>query len=344
MNNPKKIDLHLPRHWNLCSTEQLELIADVIREQVERQDRYHPFDMRNVKVALFFALSGLEIVAAPDTRLDLSEQYYLCRMQDDEDSGTFPLYLWQINYWLTPKAKTDARKSAEYIAQGAGLLDWIDNENGAFLTRFPYPVIRRRRAWWRSKKVFSGPANDLDGFSWAQYRFASDMMQTYTRLSNSLLKMQQRGTFTDEQMQRQMENVSSARTMFLATIFNGTTDYVDSNTGMVKHDFHYELNQWETNQSYFRDFPETAWQVILFWWTGVMHTLAHRYRHVFKVQPIKSQKPTTPLEIYTATTATMQKYAGLTEDQVNNQSYSLVLEHLERLTVENEEMEKIRKK
>ena len=75
-----------------------------------------------------------------------------------------------------------------------------------------------------------------------------------------------------------------------------------------------------------------------------MHNLAHRYRHVFKVQPVKSQKPTTPLEIYTATTATMQKYAGLTEDQVNNQSYSLVLEHLERLTVENEEMEKIRKK
>ena len=30
--------------------------------------------------------------------------------------------------------------------------------------------------------------------------------------------------------------------------------------------------------------------------------------------------------------------------QVNNQSYSLVLEHLERLSKENEEMEKIRKK
>lgn len=34
----------------------------------------------------------------------------------------------------------------------------------------------------------------------------------------------------------------------------------------------------------------------------------------------------------------------LTEDQVNNQSYSLVLENLERLSKENEEMEKIRKK
>ena len=44
------------------------------------------------------------------------------------------------------------------------------------------------------------------------------------------------------------------------------------------------------------------------------------------------------------TLATMQKYASLTEDQVNNQSYSLVFEHLERLSKENEEMEKIRKK
>lgn len=49
------------------------------------------------------------------------------------------------------------------------------------------------------------------------------------------------------------------------------------------------------------------------------------------------------IRTYTATIATMQKYAGLTEDQVNNQSYSLVLEHLERLSKENEEMEKLRK-
>ena len=70
-----------------------------------------------------------------------------------------------------------------------------------------------------------------------------------------------------------------------------------------------------------------------------------RYPHVFKVQKLnRKEQPSTPLEIYTATIATMQKYASLTEDQVNNQSYSLVLEHLERLSKENEEMEKIRKK
>uniref|UniRef100_UPI004026937C hypothetical protein n=1 Tax=Alloprevotella sp. TaxID=1872471 RepID=UPI004026937C len=51
-----------------------------------------------------------------------------------------------------------------------------------------------------------------------------------------------------------------------------------------------------------------------------------------------------PLEIYTATIATMQKYTGLDEDKINNQSYSLVLEHLERLSKENEDLEQMRRR
>ncbi len=362
----KKINLSLPRHWNQCSTAQLELIADVMREQVERQDRYHPFDMRNVKIAMFFALSGIEIVASPDTRLDVKEQYYLCRMQtgkpykpkmrkgedgkkhpvisEEEDDSLFRLYLWQIKYWIDSKAKTDDKNSPEYLAQGAGILDWLDNKNGMFLTSFPYRFVERKRKWWRRVKTFEGPHQDLDGFCWAQYRFASDMMGTYTQLSNSLIKMKERGTFSEEQLAQQAKNIEQAKAMFLATIFNGVTQYVDANTGMVKYDYHYEVDQCTKNACYFLDFPDTQWQVILFWWTGTMHTLSKRFPHVFKVQPTGKQKPSTPLEIYTATTATMQKYAGLTEDQVNYQSYSLVLEHLERLSKENEEMEKIRRK
>ncbi len=117
------------------------------------------------------------------------------------------------------------------------------------------------------------------------------------------------------------------------------------NTNLKVHDFHYDTRQYETQSSVFRHFPDHKWQPILFWWTGMTHTLSRRYPHVFKVQKLnRKEQPSTPLEIYTATIATMQKYASLTEDQVNNQSYSLVLEHLERLSKENEEMEKIRKK
>ena len=342
----RSIDLQLPRSWNECSTEQLELITRVMLEQIAREDRYHPFSMENVKIALFFALSGIQIVEGPNLQNPTEEQYYTCRFLKDGKRGeTFPVYLWQINYWITPKANTDDRHSAEYMAQGAGIFDWLDNERGMYLTRFPYPTMKRRRSWWRMKRVFQGALPDLDGFSWAQYRFATDTMGSYTQIYNNLLKMQKMGTFSDEQLMQQAESVDMARSMFLATVFNAKTKFVDTNTGMVKYDFHYESTQCTDNAPYFRHFPDYQWQVVLFWWTGIMHTLSRRFPHVFKVQKIDPRKqPSTPLEIYTATTATMQKYASLTEDQVNNQSYSLVLEHLERLSKENEEMEKIRKK
>lgn len=368
-NMNEKINLTLPRGWNQCTPSQLEQIALIMLEQIEKSkaDRYHPFDMQKVKIAVFFLFAGIGINAYPDPRMPINEQHYLVSIEPKKKSlfkkllslcasvpsdstaglqsgSPFPLYLWQLNYWLSPKAKTDDKTSPEYIAQGAGLLDWLDADSGNFLTRFPYPSIRQKSKWYQvCAKTFRGPNPDLDGFSWQQYRFASDMMQTYTRLSNNLEKMKKMDKFTEEQLQTQAQSVASARNMFLATIFNTTTQYVDPTTGITKYDFHYESKQFTENANYFVNYPEANWQVILFWWTGIMHTLAHRYPHVFKVQKVNNAKPQTPMEIYTATTATMQKYVGLTEDQVNTQSYSLVLEHLERLSKENEEMEKIRR-
>lgn len=341
------INLTLPKQWNACTTEQLELIADVIREQVERQDRYHPFSMQNVKIALFFALSGIEIIAGPNPRVPVEEQYYTCRLAIGHKSETFSLHLWQINYWLSPKAKTKDKTSAEYAAQGAGMLDWLDNESGSFLTKFPYPIIKRshRSRWFSIGHKFQGPSTDLDGFSWSQYRLATEAMQNYVQLSNSLAIMKQRGTFSDEQMQKQVQSVDMAKSLFLATIFNRKVKYVETSTGMIRKDYHYESNQITDNAEYFRNYPDTQWQVILFWWTGIMHTFSKRYPHVFKVQKVsKKQQPTSAMDIYTATIATMQKYVGINEQECNNQSYSLVLEQLERMSKENEELERIRKK
>ena len=365
----EQINLTIPKGWNQCTPSQLEQIALIMLEQIKKSkaDRYHPFDMQKVKIAVFFLFAGISINAYPDPRQPINEQHYLVSIEPQKKSflkkllsicapvpsdsiagpqsaNHFPLYLWQLNYWLSPKAKTDDKTSPEYIAQGAGLLDWLDADSGNFLTRFPYPSIRQKSKWYQvCAKTFQGPHPDLDGFSWQQYRFASDMMQTYTRLDNNLIKMKKMDKFTEEQLQTQAESVASARNMFLATIFNTITQYVDPTTGITKYDFHYESKQVTENAGYFVKYPEANWQVILFWWSGIMHTLAHRYPHVFKVQKVNSTKPQTPMEIYTATTATMQKYAGLTENQVNTQSYSLVLEHLERLSKENEEMEKMRR-
>lgn len=353
----RSIDLRMPRSWNECTTTQLELISRVMLEQIQRVDRYHPFDMRNVKIACFFLLAEVDIVKGPDESLPIEDQYYLCRMASDrprrirlprksDDEKVFPIYLWQLNYWLTAKPKTDDRNSPEYIAAGAGTLDWMDSEKDSPLTRFLYPTLclRNPQHWLRKRTEFSGPAPDMDGFSWQQYRFASDLMGQYISLSNNLVKMKQMGKFTAEQMQLQSDSVDQARSMFLATIFNQRIPYLDPNTLLRTVDFHYDTRQFNDNAAYFRRFPDYQWQPILFWWTGMMHTLSRRYPHVFKVQKIdRTQRLSTPLEIYIATIATMQKYASLTEDQVNNQSYSLVLEHLERLSKENEDMEKLRK-
>ena len=365
----EQINLTLPNGWNQCTPSQLEQIALIMIEQIEKAkaDRYHPFDMQKVKIAVFFLFTGLKVDVYPDSRMPINEQHYLVSIEPKKKSvlknllslcahvpsesiagpqsdSHFPLYLWQLNYWLSPKANTKNKNSLEYIAQGAGLLDWLDADSGNFLTRFPYPSIRQKSKWYQvCAKTFQGPHADLDGFSWQQYRFASDMMQTYTRLKNNLEKMKKMDKFTDEQLKIQSESVASARNMFLSTIFNTITQYIDPTTGITKYDFHYESKQFTENADYFVNYPEANWQVILFWWTGIMHTLARRYPHVFKVQKVNNTNPQNPMEIYTATTATMQKYAGLTEDQVNTQSYSLVLEHLERLSKENEEMEKMRR-
>ena len=375
-----KINLTIPRSWNACTTAQLELISDVIREQVERQDRYHPFSMQNVKIALFFALSGIEIVAGPDPRVPVEEQFYLCRLQSHrspkfrfwsllrfcisqpfsagQKSDTFPLYLWQINYWIngSPLDSKGKLKSPSHKGEGRGgalgILDWLDNESGSFLTKFPYPLIKRHRAshfslftFYFSHKSFQGPEPELSGFTWSQYRLATEAIQNYMQLSNNLVIMKQRGTFTDEQMLQQAQSVDIAKSYFLATIFNAKTKFVDTSTGMTKFDYHYQNDQITENSPYFRNYPDTQWQVILFWWTGIMHTLSKRYPHVFKVQKVnKNPKPSSALEIYTATIATMQKYVGLNEQECNNQTYSATLEQLERMSKENEELEKIRKK
>lgn len=355
----QRINLTLPRHWNACSTQQLELISAVMHEQIMRANRFRPFSMKNVKIALFFALAGIEILEGPNPRVPVEEQYYTVRFIPKSrwrsnafignSNESFSLYLWQIEYWISPKAnsQTKGKESPEAISAGAGMLDWLDNDNDSYLTKFPYPFVKRRHCsrWFSIGQMFQGPLTDLDGFSWAQYRFANDTMQSYTQISNNLVKMKQMGSFSKEQIAKQEKSVDLARAMFLATIFNAKTKFVDTNTGIIKHDFHYESNQCSDNAQYFRNYPDTQWQVILFWWTGIMHSLSKRYPHVFKVQkPNKNLKPSSALDLYTATVATMQKYVGLDENQVNNQSYSLVLEQMERISKENEELERLRKK
>ena len=75
------------------------------------------------------------------------------------------------------------------------------------------------------------------------------------------------------------------------------------------------------------------------------HYLQEKYPHCFKKQDIKTiHKNVNSLDLYTRTTATMEKYLSMSEKDVNNQTFHIILQHLDDMAKENEEMEKIKSK
>ena len=92
---------------------------------------------------------------------------------------------------------------------------------------------------------------------------------------------------------------------------------------------------------------DVEWQVILFWWSSMMQYLKEQYPKCFKQSDKKSRSKTQPLpiELYTRSMATLQKYlGGLTEAQINQQSAHAILRHMNDMAVEAEQMEKLRRK
>ena len=94
---------------------------------------------------------------------------------------------------------------------------------------------------------------------------------------------------------------------------------------------------------------DVEWQVVMFWWSSMMQYLKEQYPKCFKSSDKKprsrSKQQPLPIELYTRSMATLQKYlGGLTETEINAQTAHAILRHLNDMAVEAEEMEKIRKK
>lgn len=300
--SPIYIDLHLPRNWNDCTTEQLEQIAAVLLKHTARQDRYHPFDWTMVKTELFFVLSGVQITGLRDGSISL------CRY----DGYEFELESWQVHSWCDQ------------------LLKWVDDPKQTRLI-FPYkellPYFRTVMRYWCGlrlpwvKKEYYAPQELLQDFTWQQYRFLQDYMEEYIRLNNRIIKMQT-GVVDNDQWSMVNGQLKEARNEFLAVLFH---------CEKCKHRV--------------RVINDVRWQVILFWWGGMMQYLQKQYPHCFKSSGGKKpKKQPNPLEIYTSIIATMQVKTGLDEEKVNQQTFHIVLEQLERIAKEAEEMEKLNKK
>ena len=343
------IDLTLPRSWNQCTTEQLETIAACILKHTALADRYHPFDWMEVKSELFFLLTETEIVRIDTAEDDPEDTTYLCRLSKKESrpisGGTaspsprsvlrrpwfchgsktpdFRLRPWQIQYWIDTQLK------------------WLDDEKSTLLL-FPYKQLIFTRRWqWNwpfLKKTFHAPAELLQDFTWQQYRHLQDYMSMYIDQQNALVKLLSR-RHTPEQAAEQQAALKSTRDEFLYILF--TPNSTSAREGVAEgrgrgSDIARQVNR----------ISQVQWQVILLWWSGMMHYLKDHYPRCFRSTPTKKnpKNPPNPFDLYTSIIATIQDKSHIDEEKINNQTYTIVLEHLERIAKENEEIEKINHK
>ena len=318
------IELHLPKSWNQCTTEELEIIAAAIIEEQQRVDRYHPFEWSRVKLNVVLAVNNLHVVSKQSATDDDSDNTFIVNRSKEE--GDFPITTGQL------LALTD-------------MLSWLDDEKSdKTIFMFPYPEIdvrcknQRSTAKGKVKEEgralihypssiihLQGPPPLLDGYTWQEYRWLTDWMQEYMRLSNA------------------KRDASTAQREFLAILFKpceksqGTGAAED--TSAISH----------LTSDIFAGFSPVKWQVIIFWWSSLMQQLQKKFPRVFKSQPVDKkgrqpkQKADTPWDFYNNVTASIQKYiGGLSVQDVDNQPYGVTLKQLEMMADDAAEMEKIK--
>ena len=356
----RKIDLKVPTGWNQCTREQLEAVAGIILRRTMMQDRYHPYDPVQMKAEAFFALAGLEVVGTGDTggtdptvsvaddtgglspsvsiapeskKSSVGETAFLVRFRDrrrwwqrspfslllchsnEPNAEPFPLAVWQVHSFIDQHLK------------------WLDEFTG--LQLFPYHDLghywRVDRRWpWvhRCRLGFEGEL--LDGMTWQQYRFAQEWLSYYVDV-NGQLAARAHGVRNNVQSRTDADSLASealrARTEFLRAVYR-------------LPDGHYPRQ--------LRRMSAERFQVILIWWQSMMAEMQRKYKRCFKSSSSSrgsaSRQQNLPIDLYTRSTATLQKYLAQTEEQINQQPCRVILQHLDDMAREAEELEKINKK
>ena len=310
------IDLHLPKSWNQCTTDELEMIAAAIIAEQQRVGRYHPFDWSRVKLDVVLAVNGLHVIR---NGRNVEDSEYRNTEEEDAADGV----------WIVSRSKEegDFPISTGQLLSLTEMLSWLDDERAdKTIFMFPYPEITIEAKEQNERKdggskfftlhsslfTLQGPPPLLDGYTWREYRWLTDWMQEYMRRTNAHL------------------DATSARNEFLAVLFK------PADGGTVPSDS-------------FAGFSPVRWQVILFWWSSLMSMLAKKFPKVFKSQPVgkKQRRPQkdTPWDFYNRVTATIQKYiGGLSAQAVDDQPYGVTLQQLEMMADEAAEMEKLKRK
>jgi len=394
------LDLHVPKGWQMCTTRELEMIAEeMIRAQMMASlSRFHPFDWVEIKTRLFFRFAGVEVLGSAQpsgSDLDIASRSDASQGSDPSNtSGNESLDIrtkeqnnsaQQLGSGPDRASASDAQSAPDPQSQSApdpytapdpqsqsvsdpqsfrcrkgdvefelqtwqvhsflDQLKWLDatDAKGRPLPMpklmWPYPERLWRLRWkrWMPEKDYYRPGELLDGLSWAQYRLANDWMEIYTNAANGLIAEQEKHAKANPERIRSLaEQQENARLEVLAQLF-----YVSdpAEPSKVK----------SAPRRLLRKITEVEWQVIMFWWSSMMQYLKGQYPKCFKSSDknprSRSKQQPLPIELYTRSMATLQKYlGGLTEDEINAQTAHAILRHLNDMAVEAEEMEKIRRK
>jgi len=301
------IDLKVPKGWGMCSTRELEMIAEeMIRSQMMAAlSRFHPFDWTEIKTRLFFRFAEVEVKDVLDSGTE--EQVFVCRHK-----GTaFELRTWQVH---------------SFVTQHLAWIDAVDAKGRpAAMPKMMWPYPKRIRRWWPLwRREYYVPGELLDGMTWQQYRWINDWMEAYTNTANQLVSAREKGAkapVAAAELARQERNI---RATVLSLIFG--------------------CPKWRIRLARITD---VEWQVVMFWWSSMMQYLKEQYPKCFKGggKTSRPKQQALPIELYTRSMATLQKYlGGLTEAEINAQTAHAILRHLNDMAVEAEEMEKIRRK
>ena len=325
-----KINLTLPTSWGTCTIEQLEQIC--MAQQVAMQ---LPADQQGMawKVECFLRLAGLEVMEEQQ-KDEQGESFVVVRRTTpkgkenatagknggETGQGEFRLYLWQIQYW---------------VSENLAFLDTPPN-----VVRFPYPE------WVHKGVKFKGPSLYCADWTWGQYRQVQDYWTYYFKMAE---KLRDNGITSSRYNANDNAQYQEATAMLLATLYTREVEFVDDTTHMVRKDYRFVPNQSTANKSFFLTVPDIRMAVVMMWWSTMVRRLVSKYPKCFpspnkKEKKVKKPKMQDPLEEYARTTATLEKYMGVNEQELQQETFTVVLQHLNDIIVHNEEMERLNRK
>ena len=374
MGETRHLDLKVPRGWGQCTTRELEMIAEeMIRSQMMASlSRFHPFDWTEIKTRLFFRFAQIEIVSqyvydGDETDARYGNTTFVCRHRSPGNLSPgdrlveFELQTWQVHSFLEQLKWIDGADEKGRPLPMPKLMwpyptrisRWTFKwGNLAFLGPNPllWPVIMADSSeWCPLEKEHFAPGELMDGMTWQTYRWINDWMEAYTNTANALVA--ERDKHRPKVGKRSLFGRICGR--FGIKLGAGTS--VSSIAELAKQEQDIRLTvlslvfgcpKWRIKMA---RISEVEWQVVMFWWSSMMQYLKEQYPKCFKSSDkrprSRSKQQPLPIELYTRSMATLQKYlGGLTEAEINGQTAHAILRHLNDMAVEAEEMEKIRRK